>query len=358
MRKRIIILSFVMILTMLTGCENHAKLEYEPIDKVQKEIRKALNNEYENINIAKNISVEIPNNLYTYDKKITNFTFNKEDSRIKETIKLLYNPDDFNKDKNPNDIISTVNRAEGSGCQCYQFFNETKDEHVAIEQNGYIHLGPTELLNYDVIECEYVKNVQDDQVYQKVLKATNAKMKELSSILNDLQVEPYLFYKVKSECGNTFYMIYYCKTIDGVYSMPFGTDNITNVDITKQDSDFKQRWFKEELSIWVGENMTVRALHNEQNWSAKPNDTVTKIPTLDSVLNYISKEIAPNYKVEITNIQLMYGMDNVETKIYPIWYIEFKNNSSDIGEYNRIIVNTTTGIVSSYIEGCYNEYQG
>lgn len=357
MKKMIALFSCVLALTMLSGCEDNTKLKYDTIENVRNEVEQTLSKSYNNITIADNINIYIPDKLYTYDPQGIVFVEDENDPNIYNSIKLLYDPDDFDKQKNPNDKIDIAPLNQGTDNPSYQFFNFTKDENAAVDRHGYIHLGPNELLSCEVVECDYVDRIKDTETYQKVLEAADPIIEKTVKLQNSFDMKPYLYYKVRSELGNTFYMIYYCKVIDSVYNIPFGTDNISNIDMTDQGA-LQQRWYKEKLTVWVDDSFNACGLHIDGLWSTKNKEKVTKIPTLDSTLTYISKEIAPNYTVEITNIQLMYARDNVDGKLCPVWYIELKNGSIDIEDHNRFIINATTGKICSYIDRSYAEHQG
>lgn len=358
MKKIAILMSLVVSLTMFSGCgETKTKLKYDTLENVRNSIDSALSKEYNHITINKNITVDIPDTVNVYDTSYISLIKDKDDPKIKDLLGILYDSDDFDKGKNIGDEIFESFLEEDTENAVYQYFNKTKDENAAIGKDGYLHLGPDELLNTHVIECSYADRIKDNEVYKKVRSAADSKLEQAVSLQDNYNMEPYLFYKVESEQGNSFYKIYYCRTFDGLLNMPFGADNITNIDISESGS-VQNRWIMDEVSVWVDENFSVRAMHIQNLWKARKNEALEKIPTLDSVLNYISKEIAPNYNVNVSNIKLMYAHDITDNKIYPVWYVEFSNNSNDIEYSNRIIVNSSTGLISSYIEGSYAEHQG
>lgn len=359
--KRILSLILVISAVFLAGCDDRAKLEFDTIENVKNGVSKALSQSYDHISVADDITVSIPDHLSTYTPKDgLDFVENENDPLIKSSISLLYDPDDFGKEKHPKDSIMIIPINQDTENPSYQFFNETKDEHCAISRNGYIHLGPNDLLKYDVIECEYAANSKDNEAYQKAIAAADAKMKESAELQSNLEMIPYLVYKIKGESGKEYYLVYFCRTAEGIPFIPFGTDNAINIE-PMNEAGIVQRWFKAPFYVCVDTDYSVSAIHIEFRTSVEKKDPVEKIPTLDSVLNYISKETAPNLSVEIKNIQLMLAADMVERTVYPVWYIEFVNKASktlDKEEYNRIIINASTGLVTSYIENYYEERMG
>ena len=251
-------------------------------------------------------------------------------------------------------LINTLNAESGN--PTYQFLNETKDEHAAISRNGYVHLGPDELLSYEVTACEYIDRLDDNETYQKAITAANAKIKEAVEIQGNSEMKPYLFYTVRSSAGNTFYMVYFCKLLDGVPCIPFGTDRPVNMG-GPANTDFQLRWLNQSFYVFVDEDFNARCIHIDNKSSSEKAETVENIATLDSVLDYISKTTAANLTIDIRNISLMYASDSVDRKVYPVWYIEYRNRktqSPDAEEYNRVIINAVNGLVTSYIENnCY-----
>ena len=339
-------------------------LDYIPVSELTADVEIALAKSYEHIQLSDNISISIPDSLSIYTPVSNSFIADDKGPKLTEAIKLLYDPDDFDKTKNPGDSISVMPINQDTENPSYQFFNETKDEHCAISRSGYIHLGSNELLDTEVIECRYVADTSGDETAGKILSSANALMKKAADLQQEPAMEPYLIYKLKSKLENTFYMVYYCKVIENTCIQPFGMEGALNFslyDYQEYGEGVPPRWADNRNAVWLDESYHVVGLHIDSRVKAERGEEVKSIPALDSVLNYMSNELAPNLMVNITNIAVMYAADMVDRRIVPVWYIEFENKaaqSPDIGECNRLIINASTGLITSYIEQYYDEHQG
>ena len=352
-----LLLCGTLALTAFSGCSKKAKLKFDKIEDVRNGVEDALGKEYKHLKISDDIKITVPDELYTYQSKEKELYFSGEDDPIiDKTISLLYDKEDFDEQKYPDDEIAYMPINIGTDDETYQLFNETKDEHVAINANGYVSMNSNEVFESQLIECDYVDNMQDDETYQNVLAAADPVMQEAVKLQSDFESQPYQFLKWQSESGNVFYEIYYAQLLDSAPYIPYGMESAFFDPMSS--NSLQPRWHADRLEIWTDENYKVRGIHIDYIRDQEKSEQLEKIPTLDSVLNYLSKEIAPNMTLEITNIQLMYGLDNIEENVVPVWYIEFKSESEDVGEYNRVIVNCVTGNIASAINGTYDEHQG
>lgn len=360
MKKIFLFPLIIVTLILLCGCNDTVKLEFDTTEKVKAGISNALSKSYKHVTIPQNIKINMPESINIFKPNSSDFILNENDTKLTETIRLLYDPDDFDKTKNLTDEITVMSINTDSSDPTYQFFNDTKDEHCAISKNGYIHLGTDEILNAEVIECEYTDNVKDNEKYQKAIAVAEGKMNEAVKLQNNLPAKPYLISTIRSQSGHDYYMIYFCRTIGDVKIIPFGTEDATNFDIS-QEGKSSRRWFNSPLYVCVDQDYNACAIHIFGISNAEKAEVVEKIPTLDYVLNYISKELAPNLNIEIRNISFMYGTDSVDKKIYPVWYIEFSNRkaqSPDAADHNRLIINASNGLITTFIEKTCEERDG
>lgn len=346
MKMKKILAAVMAAACFLTSCSSKI-IEFDNVNSILN--GKEMQEKYEHLNFSDEYEIEIPDGLYIYNVSTNNVDMTN-DNKIRAISQIITASDDFDNSINKEDDIVTEKSNDNGGTIIIK--NNSKDMELTVSKNGTIIIEKesSELLSIlndesNRSKCVFANSKNISEKYKKLLEKADVASEKLSKIYGNFKLKAQTITEFKAE-NKYYYEITYAMTIDDLSVNPFGIFSDDNVIFSEHNT-----------RIYLDGDENVNVIYSDALISYTKDKEISKAVTLQSALNYIDKELAPNYDIDIRSVSLEYARLNYEKRFIPVWDIEFSDGTENIQNYNRIFINVEDGKAYSYIDGIISEIQ-
>lgn len=344
--KKALIFLMICIGSILSGCNNEYRIKFIDIFKLEEDIIDAEEQKYDHITVDSNVIIPNVREMHSY-KYRKEKTFNSEhDDRCIKLIELLFDYDDFNKDKNPHDDITVDHTGEND--EVITFYNYTKEEFAVFYSSGKVYVGGNiDSKEFSSINAAAKITDAPSKEHKEVIDTANSFLLSVKNILSITPLKATAIMEGLNEKSEKIYKVYFEQPIEETSIDSFGTFYASQGDMKKFS------YYTASNSVVIDNNKNVISFEFEGQYYLENNNELTECPSISSVLNYIDKELAPNIDLKVTDIKFRYAVGIQSGELTPVWIIESCRPKESLNDCTRFFVNCNTGDMEYVINGSH-----